>query len=127
MSKYEELIATLNNEASQRPLNEIETGILDSKQQVAILQADLKSIQETLGVKHNQATELAASLGKAEADNKHLKEYVQHKNNCKYIEGLRGNSIEDCDCGLEQALSTGGGRKDSAEIQQGGEPPILKG
>ena len=33
-----------------------------------------------------------------------LKEYGKHKESCAYVQGLRGSSIIDCDCGFEQAL-----------------------
>lgn len=41
-----------------------------------------------------------------QAKNKRLKAalstYGNHKNNCAYVQGLKGNTIEDCDCGFEQ-------------------------
>lgn len=30
-----------------------------------------------------------------------LKEYGTHKNSCAYVQGLRGSTIEKCDCGFE--------------------------
>lgn len=30
-----------------------------------------------------------------------IKDYGTHKENCAYIQGLRGQAIEKCDCGLE--------------------------
>jgi hypothetical protein len=34
----------------------------------------------------------------------HLREYGTHKNVCAYSQGLKGCSIEKCDCGLDEAL-----------------------
>ena len=33
-----------------------------------------------------------------------LCDYGVHKNSCAYIQGLRGQSIEKCDCGFSQTL-----------------------
>lgn len=33
-----------------------------------------------------------------------LEEFGTHKESCAYQKGLRGQSIEDCDCGFEKAL-----------------------
>ncbi len=33
-----------------------------------------------------------------------LKEYGNHKDSCAYIQGLKGQAIEECNCGFEQAL-----------------------
>ena len=61
------------------------------------------------------AEELAAELKQKMEDKKQLQaeneklkklleEYGEHKLNCAYVQGLRGNVIEECTCGFEQAL-----------------------
>jgi len=43
-----------------------------------------------------------------QAETKRLKEalekYGWHEIDCAYVQGLKGNAVEDCDCGFEQAL-----------------------
>lgn len=46
--------------------------------------------------------ELEVALGEATIEL--AKKYATHKDNCAYIQGLRGSTIEKCDCGFEQAL-----------------------
>lgn len=47
-------------------------------------------------------------IAKLQAENKKLKaalkKYGRCKDDCAYVQGLKGNSIEDCDCGFEKAV-----------------------
>lgn len=63
------------------------------------------------GVINEHATDkafLELFVPKLEAENKQLNEalntYGNHLPNCAYVQGLKGGSIEDCDCGFEQTL-----------------------
>ena len=78
-------------------------------------QGDVDKIRELEAELKQAENAYNEMCGGYEAENERLKEALQeygwHKNSCAYVQGLRGNSIDECDCGFSQVLKESNGQQ----------------
>lgn len=65
------------------------------------LQTEVKQLKRVADAAGSLLLDVQQDCVKLKAD---LSKYGKHKSNCAYIDNLKGNTIEDCDCGFEQAV-----------------------
>jgi len=75
--------------------------LADLKSEIDQLQAEIKQLKDGAFVANEERDLYEDKIKRLKEA---LKKYGRCKPDCAYMQGLRGCSIEDCDCGFEDTL-----------------------